>query len=145
MAHITKVVSVKSDPTKITDYISRVKNHPAFISALKSVDDLTGDEQEIGTQWGWTFAMGGVELVGKGETIEYTSGKVFAYKTMGEAESKFTYSVEPEDGGARLTMDVEYEMPTGVLAKLADAAVVERLNEQEADHAVENIKAILEG
>ncbi len=145
MAHITKIVSVKSDPTKITDYISRVKNHPAFISALKSIENLTGDEHEAGAQWDWTFAMGGVELVGKGETVEYIPGKVFAYKTTGEAESKFTYSVEAEGEGSRLTMDVEYAMPEGVLAKLADATVVERLNEQEADHAVENIKAILEG
>lgn len=145
MSHVTRIISIKSDPTKIMDYISRVSNHPAFISALKSIHDLEGDERVIGTSWSWTFTMGGVELNGKSETTEYQPGKIFAYKTSGEAESKFTYSVEAEADGSRLTMDVEYATPSGVLAKLADATVIERLNEQEADHAVENLKAILEG
>jgi hypothetical protein len=40
-------------------------------------------------------------------------------------------------------MDVEYEIPQNVVAKLLDKAVVERLNDQEGDRAVENLQAIL--
>jgi hypothetical protein len=51
--------------------------------------------------------------------------------------------VEPEAGGTRLTIDIEYEVPQNVLAKILDKVVVERLNNQEADRAAENLQAIL--
>lgn len=143
MAKVTKVVSVAASPDKVVNYISDVTNHPAFISALKSIDSLSGDPKTPGTTWNWTFMMGGVELQGKGETLSYKPGLSYSYKTTGGTSSIFTYSVEAEDGGSRLTMDVEYEVPDSVLAKVADKAAVERMNDQEGDRAVENIQTIL--
>lgn len=52
--------------------------------------------------------------------------------------------VEPENGGTRLTIDVKYEIPQNVLAKIIDKTVIERLNEQEGSRAADNLKAILE-
>jgi uncharacterized membrane protein len=143
MSRVTKVVSIKADPKTVLDYIADVKNHPAFISALKSVDNLHGDPKSIGESWDWTFTMGGVELKGKAETADYVEGKHYSFKTTNGIVSTFSYSVEPETSGTRLTMDVEYEIPQNVVAKLLDKAVVERLNDQEGDRAVENLQAIL--
>jgi uncharacterized membrane protein len=143
MSRVTKVVSVKNDPKKVLEYIADVKNHPAFISALKSVDNLHGDPKEIGEGWDFTFSMGGVEIKGKAETVDYAPGKHYSFKTTTGINSTFSYSVEPENGGTRLTMDVEYEIPQNVVAKLLDKAVVERLNDQEGERAVENLQAIL--
>ena len=143
MSRVTKVASIKADPEKVLAYIADVKNHPAFISALKSVDNLHGDPKEIGEGWDFTFSMGGVEVKGKAETADYVEGKHYSFKTTTGIVSTFSYSVEPENGGTRLTMDVEYEIPQNVVAKLLDKAVVERLNDQEGDRAVENLQAIL--
>ena len=143
MSRITKIVSLNASPEKVIGYISNVKNHPAFISALKSVDHLTGDATQVGTGWDWTFMMGGVELTGKAETASSIAGKEYSFKTIGGIESHFTYSVEPEGSGSRLTMDIEYAVPNNVLAKALDSAIIERLNEKEADQAIENLKTIL--
>ncbi len=143
MSRVTKVASIKAEPAKVIEYIANVKNHPAFISALKSIDNLNGDPKHMGESWDWTFVMGGVEINGKAETADYVAGKHYSFKTTGGIVSAFSYSVEPEDGGARLTMDVNYEVPQNVLAKAMDKAVVERLNNQEGDRAVENLQAIL--
>ncbi|HXM51651.1 MAG TPA: hypothetical protein VN913_00095, partial [Candidatus Binatus sp.] len=59
-------------------------------------------------------------------------------------ESTFSYSVEPADGGSRVTADVAYEVPQGVLAKIADKAVVEKMNERDADKAAQTLKTILD-
>ena len=42
-------------------------------------------------------------------------------------------------------IDVEYAVPDSVLGKIADKAVLENMNQAQADAAAENIKAILEG
>ncbi|MSU45301.1 MAG: hypothetical protein EXS47_01595 [Candidatus Zambryskibacteria bacterium] len=143
MSRVTKIASVKADPEKVLSYIADVKNHPAFISALKSVDNLQGDPKHIGESWDFTFSMGGVEVKGKAETADYVEGKHYSFKTTTGIVSTFSYSVEAENGGTRLTMDVDYEIPHNVVAKLLDSAVVERLNDQEGDRAVENLQAIL--
>lgn len=144
MPKVTKVASIKAKPQKVIDYIASVENHPAFISALKSVTNLKGNPKHVGEGWDWTFVMAGVEIKGKAETADYVEGKRYAFKTTTGISSTFTYSVEAEAENTRLTMDVEYEIPNNVLAKALDAAVVERLNEQEGERAVENLKAILE-
>lgn len=144
MTRITKVASIKADPNKVLEYIANVKNHPAFISALKSIDDLHGGPEHNEEAWDFVFVMGGVEVMGKAETAQYEEGNVYSFKTTSGIDSTFTYTVAPEESGTRLTIDVEYDIPENVIAKIMDKAVIERLNEQEGDRAIENLQAILE-
>ena len=144
MSRATKIVSINASPEKVMEYISNVSNHPAFIPPLKSIENIGGDVTKPGTVWDWTFVMAGLEFKGKSETVEYQPGKVFKYKTMGGIVSTFTYSVEAEGSASRLTMDVEYEVPSSLLGK-ANLAAVEKVNADSAEAAEENIKTILEG
>src|SRR6266568_1321666 len=119
MAKVTRKFTVKRKPEAVIDYISDVENHPAFIPPLKSVANIAGDPKRKGTHWDWTFVMAGIE-------------------------STFSYSAEPADGGSQVTADVVYEVPPGVLAKVANRAVVERMNERDADRAAQSLKTILD-
>ncbi len=145
MSHITKVKYVKADAAKMVEYIADVANHPAFVSALKSVDNLSGDSKEVGASWDWTYMMAGVELSGKAETTGYMAGQSYSYKTTTGALSQWTYSVEPAEEGTKLTVDIEYEVPENVLGKIVDKMALEGINDHEGEQAVENLKAILEG
>jgi carbon monoxide dehydrogenase subunit G len=145
MAKIIKTVSVNVAPSKIMGYVSDVKNHTAFIPPLKSVENVDGNERTPGASWEWTFDMGGVELKGKAETLEYKEGELFRYKTQGGIESTFTYRVSPEGQGTKLSIEVDYEVPQSVLGKIADKSIVEKMNTAQADAAANNIKSILEG
>jgi carbon monoxide dehydrogenase subunit G len=143
MAKVTRKFNVKRKPEAVIDYIADVENHPAFIPPLKSVGNIAGDPKRKGTNWDWTFVMAGVEINGKAQTADYQPGKRYSFKTTG-IDSTFIYSVEPSDGGSRVTADVVYEVPQGVLAKIADKAVVERMNERDADQAAQSLKTILD-
>ena len=142
MSRVTRVVTLTAGPRQIIDYICNVNNHPAFIPSLKSVENLQGDPRQPGTTWEWTFVMVGVQIRGRAETVVSREGERFSFKTTAGIESTFTYSAEPAGGGARLTLDVVYDVPPTVLAKMLDRAVVERLNEAEAEKVVENFKTI---
>jgi len=143
MAKVSRKFTVKRKPEAVIDYISDVENHPAFIPALKSVANIAGDPKRKGTHWDWTFVMAGVEINGKAETADYQAGKRYSFKTTG-IDSTFIYTVEAADGGSRVTADVAYEVPQGVLAKIADKTVVERMNERDADKAAQTLKTILD-
>ena len=60
----------------------------------------------------------GMEFVGTGRSLAYEPGKTYSFKTEGGIASTWTYTVASEGKGTRLTIQVEYQAPAGVLAKL---------------------------
>ncbi len=53
--------------------------------------------------------------------------------------------VVPTDGGSRVELVVDYELPGSFLGEILDRLYVERRNEREAQHSLENLKDLLEG
>ncbi len=143
MSHVAKSAIITNKADQIMSYIADVRNHPAFLGPLKSVANINGDPKKAGTSWDWTFVMAGVEFSGRAETVSYESGKKFSFKTTTGIKSTFTYSAEPQGNSVKVMVDVTYDVPQSLLAKM-QTGVVERLNEAEGARAVENLKAILD-
>ena len=143
MSHVAKSLTISSDPKRIMEYIADVNNHPAFLDPLKSISKLSGDPRKPGTSWDWTFVMAGVEFTGRAETVAFEAGKRYSFKTTSGIQSTFVYSCEPAANGSKVTIDVTYEIPKTLVAKMQKSAV-EQLNESGAAKAVENLKAILD-
>jgi hypothetical protein len=87
--------------------------------------------------------MGGAEFTGRAETVAYEPGRKYSFKTTSGIQSTFIYSCEQAGAQTKLTIDVTYEVPRTLIAKM-QTAVVEKLNEAEGASAVENLKAILD-
>jgi uncharacterized membrane protein len=143
MSHVVKSVTISNDPARIIEYIADVDNHPAFIGALKTVGNVSGDPRKVGTTWDWTFTMAGILLAGRAETVAYEPGKRYSFRTTTGVESTFVYTAEGGPKGTKLTIDVTYAIPQTVAGRM-QTPVVERLNEEGAHAAVENLKAILD-
>ncbi|MGB3347113.1 MAG: hypothetical protein WBA71_07720 [Candidatus Humimicrobiia bacterium] len=58
-------------------------------------------------------------------------------------ESLWTWNFEPHNDGTKVDVLVEYTIPIPVLGKIAEALVHKQI-EREADHAVANVKDIME-
>jgi uncharacterized membrane protein len=145
MSKVTQSLEVSCSPESLMDYIIDVTNHPAFIGPLKSVTNVKGDVKKPGTSWDWVYALSGVELSGKAETVRFVPGKEFVYKTTTGAKSTFTYRADPAGSKkTKLTLNVEYEVPTNALGKMK-SSVFEKLNDAEGKKVVENLKTLLEG
>ena len=143
MSKVAQSLEVNCSADSLMDYIVDVTNHPAFIGPLKAVTNIKGDVKKPGTSWDWVYSLAGVELAGKAETVRFTTGKEFVYKTTTGAKSTFTYRADTADNKTRLSLNVEYEVPTNALGKMK-ASVFEKLNDQEGKRVVENLRALLE-
>ena len=143
MSRVAQSLEVSCSPQTMMDYIIDITNHPAFIGPLKSVTNIKGDVKKPGTTWDWVYSLSGVELSGKAETVRFVSGKEFVYKTTTGAKSTFTYRADSVGGKTKLSLNVEYEVPTNALGKMK-ASVFEKLNNAEGKRVVENLKALLE-
>jgi hypothetical protein len=65
-------------------------------------------------------------------------------ESKGGIASTWTWMFAPEEGGTKVNLTVEYTIPVPVLGKLGEALILKQ-NEREADTAMANLKAKLEG
>ena len=87
--------------------------------------------------------MAGMSFEGTSEDTDVVQNKYIVSKTEGGIESVVTWTVEPGDGGSDVRFEAEYTVPIPLLGKLAEAFIV-KLNENEADAILANLKSRME-
>ena len=141
MAKIERSSTINASVEKVFAYISDPTNLPEWLPSLTDARDITGEG--VGQRWGWTYKMIGLSLKGESEVTEHIPNQRHVHKSTGGILSTWTYTFNPEAGGTRLNLVVEYTIPVPVLGKVAERLVL-RQNEREADLAMANIKERLE-
>ena len=87
--------------------------------------------------------MAGMRFEGVSETIEYIANRRNVVKSAKGIPSTFVWEYQPEGGGTKVTVEVEYSVPVPLLGKLAEAFIVKQ-NEHEAECTLANLKARME-
>lgn len=141
MAKVERGILIKAPVEKVFSYITDPKNELEWLPSITDVRDVTG--LGVGMRWGWSYKMLGLSLKGETEVTEFVSNTRYVYKSSGGITSTWTFSFQPEAGGTRLNLAVQYTIPIPVLGKVAERLVLAQ-NEREADLAVANMKARLE-
>jgi len=135
---------IQNTPDVVMGYIADVRNRPFFLPSLKSVAEIQGAPTAVGTTWKWKWIALGMEFEGVGRCISHEPGRQYVFRTEGGITSTWIYKAEAEGGGTKVTLDIEYEIPERVLARLSSDAILDTLRKSEADHATQNLKLILE-
>jgi len=142
MAKVERSIIINAPVEKVFSYISDPNSELESIPSITDIRDITG--QGVGQRWGWSYKMMGISLKGGSEVIEYIPNQRLVHKSTGGIVSTWTYTFNPEAGGTRVNLVVDYTIPVPVLGKIAERLVL-RQNEREADLAMTNIKERLEG
>jgi hypothetical protein len=87
--------------------------------------------------------MAGMRFNGSSVHTEFAANERTVSESSGGIESTITWTYEPEGGGTKMTTLVEYKIPVPLLGKIAEAFVV-KMNENESDIILANLKARLE-
>lgn len=145
MAKVSASVVINKPIQEVFDYAASPHNGPAFIPNLNENSNIQPEQPGIGQKFDWRFNMAGVDLRGQAEVTEYNSPHLAKIVSTGDSNSTWTYSFQEENGGTKVTLDVEYELAESAMQKLANKLVIEQLNQRSAEQSVENLKTILEG
>ena len=141
MAKTVKTINIKAPVEKVYDYISEPTNLPEIWPSLVEIKDV----QKLpsgGTKERWVYKMAGIRLEGTSES-EDTKNQRIVSKSKGGVESTQTWMFQPEAGGTKVTLEVEYTVPIPVLGKLAEAIIV-KMNEHEVELILANLKVRME-
>lgn len=82
-------------------------------------------------------------MEGTGEYIDIAPNQYFTIKTKGNVDSTITCTIRSMDSQTRVTLTIDYRVPLVLLGWLAGRISV-KMNEQEAQLILANLRAILE-
>jgi carbon monoxide dehydrogenase subunit G len=135
---------IKNTPEVVLGFIADVRNRTQYLPSLKSLTDIQGGPAGAGTTWKWKFAILGTDFEGAARSLKYEPGKLYSFQTEGGLQSAWTYHVEPEGDGTKLTIDVEYTIPDQLVARLPSPQMLETMKKDEGDRAINNLRTLLE-
>ena len=144
MAKVHASTLINKPIQEVFEYTASPVNGPAFIPNLNENSNIQPEKPGVGQKFDWRFNMAGVDLRGQAEVTEYDSPKTAKIVSTGDSNSTWAYSFEEENGGTKVTLEVDYEVAQGAMQKIADKLVIDKLNQRSAEQSLENLKTILE-
>lgn len=143
VAHIEKSIVIDAPIERVFGIAAQVERIPEWFPI--DVRNSSVKVAEKGGTYEWTYTMLGMKFDGKGEFVEVTPGERVYLKTEGGIPSTFDYRYAREgDAKTRVSVTIDYEVPGKLLGKIADKLIVERVNENTAEHALKNLKSLCE-
>jgi uncharacterized membrane protein len=139
MAEINKEITIDAPIDKIFAYIKEPSNLPEIWPSLIQITDETLLPNG-GYSFGWSYKMSGVILKGKGECTDLAPNQWLIVKTKGAIESTITFTFRLKEKQTRVTLTIEYRTPLPILNRLG-SKIVEKMNEQETDLILANLRA----
>ncbi len=146
MTKIKRDISIHSRPEDAFEALanwSRLTDWSTVTHSHDGADRCSGVGQEFDQQ----VRIAGVPLQTHWRVVEFEPPRSLAYEVTAMAGGRMTLrqQVVPSQDGTRVEIDVDYDLPGGFLGEALDRLYVERRNEREVEHSLQNLKELLEG
>lgn len=142
MAHLKKSIVIQAPVNKVFEYLFEPTNLPEVWPSMVEVMEIQRPPDRK-YRFHWKYKMGGVVFDGETQTESFVQDQQVVSTSTGGIPSRFVWDYQPENGGTRLTVDIEYTVPVPLVGKLAEAVIV-KMNEREADTLFANLKTRME-
>jgi len=139
---VTDTVTVDAPRERVYDYLDDPHNHAEITPSLgdvRNVEPLANG----GKRLEFTYSIGGTGLDGELEEVEHAPPETLRFDMRGRLDGRITLRLEAVDGGTRVTYAADYDVPGGVIERLA-GPFVRRYNERELRTTLENLKTRME-
>jgi len=144
MARVERSITINAPVEKVFAYMADPMSEPEWLPGAVEVKDVTLTEEGVGSHYRSVYKLLGLLFESETTTLEYIPNQRIVTQSKGGIVSTWTYTFEPHDGGTKANVVVEFTVPIPVLGKVAEALALKQI-EREADLAVANVKAIMEG
>jgi carbon monoxide dehydrogenase subunit G len=146
MAHISSSIHVDAPPERVWEVLANVERAPEWQAGTIEVRDIKGSLDEVGGSYTSILKIAGRPLEGHWETTRAERPRLIEFKGTAPGGGRATGSqrLEASGHGTDLTFEIDYELPGGFLGQMANKLFVERQLERDANHSLENLKALCE-
>lgn len=146
MGHLTRSTTIDCAPERVFAVLSDVDRLPQFSSMTVDVRNGPGRPIQAGDTFDQVVKILGKELESRWRVVEVRPPSVI--RCEGEAtagaRATLTETLAPEGTGTRVELDVDYDLPLGILGDAVDAVFLHSKNEEQADEILARLKSLCE-
>ena len=138
MPLFTKEIFINAPCESIYTYVSKPVN---LLQIWPSLEEISNEKllSNGGYSFNWKYKMAGLHFKGTGECIDIAPNCWFTSKTHGPIESTHTWTFRSRENKTRVTLTVDYNLPSQILNKLAGITLTNK-NEREAELILDNLR-----
>lgn len=144
MTHVERDIFVNAPPEEIAAYAMNPNNTPEWYEGVVEVNP-DYETPVVGGKNNQVYTAAGNRMEMTLTVIEYEPNRVIAFEMDGMVSGTLRWIYTPQYGGTHVQAVIDYEMSGGLLGKIADKLVVERMNVSQLEKSLENLKAKAEG
>jgi uncharacterized membrane protein len=139
---LKKTTRIHAPQNKVFAFVTNPEYVPQWMPGIVDVKNIAGP-QGTGESWEYHYAFAGTHHKGTAHITEYEQDKQVGVKTQGDLSSEWQFRFDPDGDYTNLTVEIDYDMPATLLSKI-EAPLLRKLHNNDAAHALENLKAHLE-
>lgn len=147
MGHLLSSIHINAPVEKVWEYARDPQHWSTFMVGMTDPEKIVGDGG-VGTEVELSVIVAGVRLhetVRSLERREDPDGSAHWRAAIdGSSSGWMTWDYKPDAGGTLVTEEWEYTVPAGVLGKIADRFIFERMQERDTRASLENLKLLME-
>lgn len=145
MTVLERSILINATPEAIDGFTSDAARWPEWYPGVEQVTPDAGFPQQPGATAKIVYKAVGTHFNITFTSTEYDFGRSLAYKMDGMMTGMVRYTLTPEGDGTRVTGRFDYDVPGGGLGKILDKLVLERMNAENLEKSLANMKAHIEG
>jgi hypothetical protein len=147
MSKFSREIVVACPPSHVFGVLSEIERLPEFSHLTVAVRNGPGRPLQVGDKFEQAVKVLGIEFDTEWEVVEVVADTKLRVEGTSQHSGKasLTQNVTPEGSGSRVTFEVDYDPPFGILGEIADKVVFERKNEDDADRILARLKEVCEG
>jgi uncharacterized membrane protein len=142
MTTIVRDITIKAPVENVFAFLADPRNLTEVWPNMLAVENVQ-ESNNGGYTYDWTYKMSGVNYTGQAETIEFLTNRQIVTKSSKGLESVHTWGFRSSGNETRLSLKLEYRIPTALLLRLKEPTLVQE-NEHEVDAMLQNVKSRME-
>lgn len=145
MTRIERTVELPRPPEEVFRVLTDLERLHEWATIVVDTREVSDTPLRAGSTFCQTVRVLGQEIESNWRVTELDAPHVISYEAQSPLGGSLamTQRVEPAGDGSRVQLELDYELPGGVIGAVVDRVYLERQNEEEAERSLENLRALL--
>ena len=143
MTTLERSIVINASPETIDAITTDPSRLPEWYAGIQEAKS-DGTYPQVGGTVESVYKAVGISFKIKMTSEEYVPGQSMRINMEGMISGTNRWTYQPEGDGTRITATFEYEMPGGGLGQAVNKLVVEKMNAENLEKSLENLKALVE-
>ena len=144
MTTLERSIVIKATPEAIFELTGDATRLPEWYAGIQEAKpDAT--YPEVGGTVEAVYKAAGINFRIKMTSTEFVQNQVSATKMDGMITGTNRWVYTPEGEGTRVTATFEYEMPGGGIGQAVNKLIIEKMNADNLEKSLDQLKAVIEG